>query len=190
MTSRRFMPLLGTGALLLPGTAEAHPGHALAAHPLLSGIIHPLTGADHLAAMVMVGLWGGMLAGRARWIAPLAFVTAMVAGFFYAGLGASAGIAEAGIVLSIVVLGAVLALQWRAPLAIACALTGAFGFMHGMAHGIEAPTEGAASFAVGFVLSTALLHVSGVEVARRAPLGWLRALGTAGAGLGLVLALG
>lgn len=191
MTPRRWMPLLSAGGLLLlPATAEAHAGHALAAHPLLSGILHPLTGTDHLAAMVMVGLWGGMLAGRARWTAPLAFVAAMVAGFGYANLGGPAGAAEAGIVLSIVVLGAALALQLRAPLAVACALTGAFGFAHGMAHGIEAPAEGTAGFAAGFVTATALLHVLGVEAARRVPLGWLRVLGTAGAGLGLALALG
>lgn len=84
------LPLLSLPVLvtaLLPSVAQTHPGRELAVHPLLSGELHPLTGVDHLAAMVVVGLWGGALAGRTRWAVPLAFVSAMIVGYGY-GFGA------------------------------------------------------------------------------------------------------
>jgi len=177
--------------LLLPEVAHAHPGHEIAAQPLLSGMLHPLTGADHLAAMVMVGLWGGMLAGRARWGVPAAFMAAMVVGFGTALAGATPfqpiAVAEWGIVLSVLVLGVALTLRMRTSLVAACVLSGGFGFAHGMAHGLEAPGHGMASFAVGFVVATAALHVLGVEIARRVPGAWMRSLGVVGTGLGVML---
>jgi urease accessory protein len=69
-------------------------------------------------------------------------------------------------------------------------LTAAFGFAHGFAHGVEAPGGSVADFAAGFVVSTAALHLLGVELARRIPGGWVRLLGAAGAGLGVLLAVG
>lgn len=79
-----------SAALLLTPTAAlahtgAHTGHAGGA-PLVAGLSHPLGGADHLLAMVAVGLWAAGIGGRAVWALPLAFVAAMVAG---GGLGAA-----------------------------------------------------------------------------------------------------
>ncbi|KQM14738.1 hypothetical protein ASE49_11225 [Novosphingobium sp. Leaf2] len=185
---------IAAAAILVPAVAQAHPGHALAAYPLLSGVLHPLTGTDHLAAMVLVGMWSGTLPGKSRWAPPAAFVGAMVAGFGLAlsgaGLGGFTGSAEWGIVLSVLVLGCIVALRLRASLATACAVTGAFGMAHGMAHGLEAPGQGLANFAAGFIASTAVLHILGVQIARRMPSGWVRGLGVAGAALGVMLAAG
>lgn len=205
MNLKRTLPL-AAAAFLTPVAAEAHPGHMLvAASPFLSGLLHPLTGADHLAAMGMVGLWAGVLSQggeasrgltqrggsrRALWAVPAAFVSAMVAGF---GFGLSVpGVsgAETMIVASVLALGVAVALRVRAPLALACVTVAAFGFAHGMAHGSEAPSAGIAQFAGGFVIATAALHALGVGIARRVPSGWVRTLGAIGAVTGVLLAAG
>jgi urease accessory protein len=149
-------------AALVPLPALAHPGHA--EHlGFVAGLLHPLAGADHLVAMVMVGLWAGVLGSRARLALPGAFLSAMLAGF---GLGA-AGVAlpgvEAGILASVVVLTALAALAVPMPLAAASALVALVGLLHGHAHG----TEGAASFAyaAGFLGTTALLIGAGLALA-------------------------
>src|SRR3712207_6167210 len=66
-------------ALLLATPAFAHPGagpHGGFAH----GFAHPILGFDHVLAMVSVGLWAGLVGGRAVWAWPAAFVAVMAAG--------------------------------------------------------------------------------------------------------------
>ena len=53
---------LGLVAALLALPASAHEQTGLIGG-LTSGILHPLTGLDHLVAMVAVGLWGAELGG-------------------------------------------------------------------------------------------------------------------------------
>lgn len=181
--------------LLIPGTilmsaapALAHPGHEESG--LVAGLLHPLSGMDHLAAMVMIGLWAGMVAGRALWVLPAAFLSAMLAGFAYGALAQSGGGgAERLIILSVLALGGAVALKLHAPLVLAAGMAGLFGFAHGLAHGLESPGGQAAfTFAGGFLVATALLHGAGLALARRVPAGWVRGIGMAGAGFGLILA--
>jgi urease accessory protein len=78
-------------------------------------------------------------------------------------------IVEAGIGLSIVVLGLMIAFQTKPPTLVAMAIVGFFALFHGYAHGSEMPNGLAGlSFATGFLIATALLL-------------------SAGAGLGLLL---
>lgn len=182
--------------ILTPGAALAHPGHSGAG--LWDGMAHPLGGADHLLAMVALGLLAAQLGGRAMLALPMAFVAAMVLG---AGLGAG-GVALAGvepmILASVVVLGALVALALRPHLGLVVAMAALFGAAHGWAHGAEGAGAGAGAslgaYALGFSTMTALLHGAGIALGlalQRALTGWpLRALGgaTAVAGLGLVLA--
>lgn len=195
MISRHGLISLVGAALVLPATAQAHAGHDLAGHlathPLVLGLIHPLSGIDHLAAMVMAGLWAGMLGKQARWAVPLAFVAAMLAGLGY-GLAAGSSVigAEWGIVLSILALGVALALQLRPSLTMASVTTALFGFFHGVMHGAEAPGAGLSSFLIGLLVSTTALHAAGVVVAGKTHARWIRTFGTVGAGLGVMLMLG
>jgi urease accessory protein len=153
-------------AALAPSAALAHTGaeHALS---FASGFAHPFTGADHLLAMVAVGLWAGLNAGRALWAWPAAFVGVMLVGGALGMAGVDLPMVEAGILASVVVLGLLVlaAAQW--PVVLGAALVGVFALLHGHAHGAELPIGAAAvTYAAGFALGTAILHAIGLGLAQ------------------------
>lgn len=129
---------------------------------LLAGVSHPLFGADHILAMVAVGLWAALLGGRALWLVPLAFVGTMALGFAAAIAGAPLPFVEPVILASVVVIGLLAAVALKVPTWAGMVMVGSFAFFHGHAHGGELGLAGALSFGIGFALSTALLHASGV----------------------------
>jgi urease accessory protein len=154
---------LAAPLVLAPSLALAHPGLPGHAHDLATGFLHPLGGLDHVLAMVAVGLFAAQLGGRALWLVPASFVAVMAA----AGLAGMSGIAlpltEAGIALSVIVLGAAVALRAAMPVAAAMALAGFFAIFHGYAHGLETPeTASGLAYGLGFVVATALLHGFGI----------------------------
>jgi urease accessory protein len=175
------------------GPAFAHaPGAAGAG--LAAGFAHPLLGLDHVMAMIAVGLWASQLGGRALWLVPASFVTAMAAGAALAAVTTLPAV-ELGIVGSVVVLGALVACAARLPGAAGATMVGLFALFHGHAHGAEMPDAGSAGlFALGFIAATALLHGVGLVAGlywRRAANGWLvRAGGAAVAATGLMLLIG
>jgi urease accessory protein len=70
---------------------------------------------------------------------------------------------ELGIGLSIVVLGAAVALGVKTVVAVAMGLVGCFAVFHGYAHGAEMPeTAAGLAYGAGFVAATALLHGAGL----------------------------
>lgn len=156
---------LATVLILLPSVALAHPSdHGIAG--LTAGILHPLTGIDHLAAMVAVGILGATQGGRAIWQLPLTFVCMMVAGALLAGAGLPLVAVEPTIVLSAIVLGAMIPLSLQFRTAVVLTIIGAFAVFHGHAHGTEAVSgAGWTAYILGFVLSTAALHVAGIACA-------------------------
>ncbi|MFC7475271.1 HupE/UreJ family protein [Dankookia sp. GCM10030260] len=156
-------PLLLGAALLLPLPAFAHVGDGLH-HGLLAGFLHPLGGADHLLAMVMVGLWAGLSGGAARLALPGAFLGAMLAGFALAAAGLALPGVEAGILASVVVLAVLALFAVRVPVVAAAGLVALAGLLHGQAHGIEM-VGGAAPYAAGFLAATAALHAAGLALA-------------------------
>src|SRR5215475_9754631 len=149
----------------------------------VTGIAHPISGTDHILAMIAVGLWGAAVGGRALWAWPAAFVTMIVAGFATAILGLQLPLVQPAIVSSIVVLGLLIAFAVKAPVWLGAAIVGLFAVFHGHAHGAEAATAGLQlmAFAAGFSLATAALHVlglgGGLVLARLAGLSLLRATG-------------
>jgi urease accessory protein len=149
--------------LVLPGTALAHTGHGEAAG-LASGLLHPLTGVDHVLAMVAVGLLAVRLGGRALWGLPLAFMAMLLlAGVL--GMGGPGLPVELGIGLSVVVLGALIAAGRPLPQALALALVAVFAGFHGYAHGAEMPLGAhGLAYAAGFVAATGGLHLLGIAL--------------------------
>jgi urease accessory protein len=166
-TSPRFsMPkvLLALFVTLTPSLAFAHVGVSETSG-VAHGFMHPVSGFDHILAMVAVGLFAAHLGGRALWLVPLAFVAMMAAGGVLGMTGIGLPYVEIAIGLSIVVLGIALATRVNPPVAIAMALVGLFAIFHGHAHGAEMPeTTSGLPYGVGFILATALLHAIGIGV--------------------------
>lgn len=147
---------------LLPTVALAHTGHGEASG-FMHGFGHPIGGLDHVLAMVMVGVLAFQLGGRALWLVPLTFVGVLAFGGALGVAGVEVPAVEVGIALSIVVLGVVVALGGRAPMAVLLALVGVFAIFHGHAHGTEMPEDaGGLAYGVGFMLATAVLHAAGL----------------------------
>lgn len=187
MRRHSLVSMLAAAALVGSGAAAlAHPGHG---GGLADGFTHPLTGLDHLLAMVAVGLWASQLGRPAMWTLPLAFPTMMALGAALGTGGVVMPWIETGIVASVVVLGAAVALQVRAPLGVGAVLVGAFAVLHGYVHGAElSPGSSAWLYGIGFVAATFILHGLGIGaglLARRPLL--LRAAGGAITAVGLLL---
>jgi urease accessory protein len=162
----RYRLVLTALLITAASPAFAHPGHG-GESGFIAGMLHPLTGIDHLLAMLMVGLWAGLAFPRRWWICPAIFVAFMIAGFGLGVAGASLPMAEMLILASLVVLGLALVFDLRPPLWVAAPLIALFAVGHGFAHGSELPAGGEADyFAAGFILSTIFLHASGIGIAR------------------------
>lgn len=159
----RRIPAIALAALA-PTAALAHTGLGAHGTPFASGLLHPFLGADHMLAMVAVGLLAAMTGGRARWAYPASFVAAMIAGGILGFDGAALPVIESTILASVVVLGAAIAFAVRPPLALACGVIALFGMAHGYAHGLEGPALGGAAYALGFVLATVTLHAAGLAL--------------------------
>jgi urease accessory protein len=144
--------------------AQAHSGTGLAGG-FLAGFAHPLTGADHLLAMVSVGLWGSFLGRPLVHVLPVAFPAMMVTGAMLGMYGAALPSVEGGIALSVLVLGLCIAGAWRAPAWVAIAIVAFFALFHGYAHGRELPAAAdPVGYSSGFVLATGMLHVAGIAL--------------------------
>ncbi len=170
--TRRMALLLGLMITLAPA-ARAHVESG-GAGSLISGLLHPVTGLDHVVAMVAVGLWGAVLAAPAIWLLPVAFPMVMAFGGLIGLLGLPLPGVEVGIAISGMVLGLLVALERRVPLAVAMALVGVFALFHGYAHGRELPDgANALLFSLAFVAATGLLHLVGILLGelRRWPVG-------------------
>lgn len=170
-------------ALALPSLAHAHVGMD-STSGWAHGFAHPFGGADHVLAMIAVGLWAAQMGGRAVWLVPLTFVAVMTVGGLMGIAGVPIVYAEHGIILSLLVLGVLIAAAVRLPLVVSAVIVGVFALCHGYSHGTEMPHSiSSFAYAAGFTLSTALLHTSGIGIALFAQrIGreqWLRLAGVA-----------
>ena len=182
MTFTRTFTLMrraGVAAELLAAAlpAAAHPGHGPESG-LVAGLLHPLTGIDHLLALLAVGLWSRQQK-HGHVLAPTFLVMMAL------GAASSAGVhlpaLELSIAATVLLLGVLAAcaprLQQRVPPQVAVLTVGACAFVHGLAHGNE--LTGMASGA-GFILASLTLMLLGAVPAGRVrrPLG--AAIGAAG----------
>jgi urease accessory protein len=171
------MRAIGPVAMLLTLASTpvfAHTG-AGPVDGFVHGLMHPLTGLDHVLAMVAVGLWAGLVGGRARIAYPVAFVGAMALAGAWGMSGGSLPGVEVGIAFSVIILGAAVALKASPPLAAGTLACGILAIFHGFAHGAELPENASGvAYAAGFVIATAALHLVGIllagVIAARAPL--------------------
>ena len=167
MGQSTLMRLSVAALALLPSFAYAHVGIGQAgiaeANGFLHGLMHPASGLDHVCAMLAVGLWAAQTGGRSVWAVPLTFVSVMALGGALPVLGIGLPFVEQGIVLSVLLLGVLIAASVRLPLILSSGMVGLFALWHGHAHGAEMPAlASGVEYALGFVLATALLHIIGI----------------------------
>lgn len=170
----------------LAGAAQAHTGHGT--HSLMEGLVHPF-GLDHLLAMVAVGVWSVSALPRDRaWQGPAVFLLALIVSATLGMLGVTVPYLEHGVSLSVVLFGLMLIVATRPmPSAIGLGLIAAASSLHGLAHGSETPETGFAGYVIGFLVTTAVLHIGGVGIGL-AIKRWLgRRSGLALGGLGTAL---
>ena len=171
--------------ILAASPLAAHEGGTAAG--LLSGLYHPISGLDHVLAMVAVGIWGAQLGQPAIWALPVTFPVVMAFGGMMGLLGLPLPGAEIGIGLSALALGSMVALERRPSLAAAGVLVGFFAIFHGYAHGVELPEgQNGLAYSIGFVASTGMLHAAGITIGLTHRWEWGRlALRVIGAGIAL-----
>ncbi len=155
-----FSIVIAVAYSTVPSLAHSGEGYG---GGFIAGFTHPILGWDHVAAMVAVGLWGAFLGSPAIWILPVVFPLVMAFGAVAGIIGIPVPAVEVGIALSAVVLGLMILLAARLPIWIAVIIVGAFAIFHGYAHGTELPANANAfAYAVGFVISTGLMHMIGI----------------------------
>lgn len=201
MTTRSTLQTTGLHAvrivaLALPSSAAlAHPGHesVMGGSMFAAGMLHPLTGTDHLLAMLAVGLWAALAHKSLReaiWT-PISFLCLLLVGALAGIAGMSLPAVEPIIMASLLVLGLLTASRIALPGWAGGALVGFFALFHGLAHGAELPAgNGVAAYIAGFMLATLMLHAAGLTagLALKGRAAWLaRAAGAGIAAYGAAL---
>lgn len=181
MTGRCTLTLLAT---LWPALAWAHVEEGRA-EGFLAGLHHPISGLDHVLAMVAVGLWGAQLGASAVWLLPVTFPMVMAFGGMLGLMGVPLPGVEVGIALSGILLGLAVLSEWRPPLWSSAVIVGFFAIFHGHAHGTELPAGASGLlYSIGFVMATGTLHAIGIGIGVIHRWGWGKvALRAAGAGV-------
>ena len=168
----KFTEQYGTLAWLLialmltfwPATVCAHIGSG-ASGGFLIGVQHPISGLDHVLAMIAVGLWGAQLGVPALWVLPVAFPMMMAFGGMFGLMGIPLPGVEVGIAVSAIVLGIMVFTEARPALAVSLAIVAFFAIFHGHAHGTELPQgQSGLLYSMGFVMATGCLHGVGIAI--------------------------
>jgi len=180
------MRLFVASLVVLSSPAFAHV-QAGEATGFVTGLAHPISGVDHVLAMIAVGLWGAQLGAPAIWLLPVTFPIVMALGGFLGLVGVPLPGVEVGIAASALLLGAAVMTERKPPLYVAAALVAFFAIFHGHAHGTELPPgQSGLLYSLGFVMATGCLHAIGIAIGaiHRWPAGQI-ALRIAGGGVGL-----
>ncbi len=159
----RWLPL-AVVVLCFSQSVEAHTqkGEAIG---FLTGLRHPISGLDHVLAMISVGLWGAQLGAPAVWVLPVAFPIVMALGGMMGLMGIPLPGTEYGIAASMILLGAAVLFEWKPALWVAGSLVAFFAIFHGHAHGTELPPgQNGSLYSMGFVCATGLLHGVGISI--------------------------
>lgn len=164
--------LLLTAGLLLIAASPAFAHHPMGGmtpetfgQGLLSGFGHPIIGPDHFAFLIVAMLLTAALKGTARYIVPLAFIGATIAGTVIHLGAANIPMAESLIALSVII-GAVLVITRSYPGALVlAAIFAGSGILHGYAYGeaiIGAEATPLMSYLFGFAFIQYAIIVGGV----------------------------
>lgn len=151
--------------LMVALPAFAHPGHD--ANPLQDGLLHPLTGLDHLLMLLGTGVLAALT--RRNLALPLATLAAMFGGAVCGHLFGDVVGMEQMILGSLLVAAAAMLLPSRQLLLpsrqlLLSLIMPVFALFHGWAHGVEATPSAFWQFSAGFVTVSGLLLAVGFGV--------------------------
>jgi urease accessory protein len=156
--------LLAAIAIFIPRAVLAHVTKGEATG-FVAGLKHPISGWDHIVAMICVGLWGAQLGPPAIWLLPVTFPMMMALGGLMGLLGMPLPGVEIGIAVSALLLGLAVATEARPKPWVAAILVGIFAIFHGHAHGTELPPgQSGLLYSMGFVIATGCLHATGIAI--------------------------
>ena len=164
MSRRRPASLLPWVLLAWPVSAYAHVrgGEAIG---FAAGFEHPISGLDHVLAMIAVGVWGAQLGPPAVWLLPVTFPMVMAFGGMLGLMGVKLPGIEVGVAVSAIALGFAVCREARPRLWVAATLVGFFAIFHGHAHGTELPPgANGLLYSIGFVVATGCLHATGIAI--------------------------
>ncbi|MBZ9766596.1 HupE/UreJ family protein [Mesorhizobium sp. CA6] len=161
----RLILILITVTLALATPTFAHPG-VDSVVSFNAGLGHPLTGLDHITAMVAVGMWAAAKGNRALWVWPLTSLVVMLIGGALGLAHITVPLVEPGILASVIILGLMVGSAVNPPVWIGAAIIALFALLHGHAHGTELPeTVNGVEFVAGFASATAVLQAIGIGLA-------------------------
>jgi len=165
MVGTGFRIALFTALAVVSSTVFAHDGTTLPYGSFLSGLTHPVLGADHFLAMLSVGIVSAQMGGRAIWTVPATFVLVMALGGLLGWIDVGLSALEAGIAFSVLALGTVIAADKVLPVPLVMSAVGIFAVFHGYAHGAEMPVVAQpVTYVLGFMSGTTFLHLVGVLI--------------------------
>lgn len=155
---KKLVLLLFMATLAFAHTTTLHTGG------FVSGFLHPISGLDHILAMVGVGMVA-YFASKKGYMTLVSFISAMIlaAALGYAGMAGF--MVEEGILVSIAVVFGLIGFANRLSVNFMAVIVAFFGFFHGFAHGAEFAGGDFISYIAGFSLATLALHLSGMGVA-------------------------
>lgn len=157
--------VLVAGLLLWSGVAQAH-GQLVPGQGLLSLVLHPLLGLDHLLVMFAVGLWSARQRSLpVAALLPLVFVAAIPAGSLLIGVTPLQIIVEPLVIASVLLFGVILFLNRAVPLPLLLPVVAGTGALHGLAH-ITGVGSNIALSLIAMMAGSVLLQMAGVAVGR------------------------
>lgn len=157
--------VLGVAILVCSAAAQAHVGHDTASG-FMSGLLHPVTGLDHMIVILGVGILAAQMRAGVAWALPIAFLVTMTVVAALTATGANWAWAEYGVAASMLAVGVALAFRIRGPLLATVGMVTLFAAFHGYLHGAEAAAGARAEFLSGMLFATATLHTLGFAIGR------------------------
>lgn len=128
---------------LVSPSLYAHTGGHIE-HSLISGLLHPLTGIDHLLVLMAVGLIAAKQGGKAVFAFPAVFLALMAAGALLNAVAVQIPFVESLIALSLVVFGLLVIINQKQRSKILFLGVSFFAVFHGYAHAAEIPIDSSA----------------------------------------------
>lgn len=136
----RIKNWLVAALLLVSPSLYAHTGGDIE-HSLISGLLHPLTGIDHLLVLMAVGLIAAKQGGKALFAFPAIFLALMAAGALLNAYGIQIPFVESLLALSLVAFGLLLTIKQKQRAEIFFLGVSFFAVFHGYAHAAEIPVN-------------------------------------------------